>query len=187
VISKQEESDARAYAAAELEAAGIVLTEAERSSIEVADFGLSRLRETGLQLFVYVNADRYCAKELVLYPRQTCPEHRHPPIEGMPGKEETFRCRRGVVYVYAEGEPTAEPACSAPRGVYTVFHEVALRPGEQHTIPSGTLHWFQAGPDGAVVSEFSTASRDELDEFTDSEVERTTVVGAIDRRSSDVR
>ena len=40
----------------------------------------------------------------------------------------------------------------------------------QHTIPPGTLHWFQAGPEGAVVSEFSTTSRDELDEFTDENV-----------------
>ena len=46
----------------------------------------------------------------------------------------------------------------------------------QHTIAPGTLHWFQAGPEGAVVSEFSTASRDELDEFTDERVARTTVV-----------
>ena len=47
----------------------------------------------------------------------------------------------------------------------------------QHTIPPGTLHWFQAGPDGAVVSEFSSASRDQLDEFTDDRVARETVVG----------
>ena len=176
MISKQEERDARAYAAAQLEAAGVVLTDSDRASIEVADFGLSRLRETGLQLLVYVNTDRYCAKELVLYPRQTCPEHRHPPIEGLPGKEETFRCRRGVVYLYVEGKTTADPACTAPPGVYTVAHEIVLRPGEQYTISPGTRHWFQAGPDGAVVSEFSTASRDELDEFTDPAVERATMV-----------
>ncbi len=47
-------------------------------------------------MLVYVNTDRYCAKELVLYPGQTCPEHRHPPFDGTPGKEETFRCRRGL-------------------------------------------------------------------------------------------
>jgi D-lyxose ketol-isomerase len=51
-----------------------------------------------------------------------------------------------------------------------------LRPGEQHTIPPDTLHWFQAGDDGAVVSEFSTESRDELDVFTDPRIQRTTVV-----------
>src|SRR5690348_6939895 len=60
MITRQEEGEARAYAATQLEACGIVLTDAERASIEVADFGLSRLRTYGLQLLVYVNTDRYC-------------------------------------------------------------------------------------------------------------------------------
>jgi len=177
VISERELEDARRYAAERLAEAGVVLTEDERDSIEGADFGLSCLEESGLQLLVYVNTDRYCAKELVLRPGQTCPEHRHPPFAGTPGKEETFRCRSGLVYLYVEGEPTADPACSPPPGTYTVAHEIELRPGMQHTIPPGTLHWFQAGPEGAVVSEFSTASRDELDEFTDERVARETLVG----------
>jgi D-lyxose ketol-isomerase len=176
VISREEQRAAQAYAAEQLEAAGIVVADAERAAIEVADFGLSRLQETGLQLLVYVNAARHCAKELVLYPGQTCPEHRHPPFGGTPGKEETFRCRRGLVYLYVEGEPTPEPAGRPPAGVYTVSYEIVLRPGEQHTIPPNTRHWFRAGPEGAIVSEFSTASRDELDEFTDPDVRRQTIV-----------
>jgi len=44
---------------------------------------------------------------------------------------------------------------------------VRLYPGEQVTVPPDTRHWFQAGPSGAVVSEFSTRSRDELDVFSD--------------------
>jgi len=159
VISAQELRAAQAYAADRLAAAGIVLTGAERDAIEVADFGLSRLREFGLMLLVYVNTDRYCAKELVLYPDQTCPEHRHPPFEGTPGKEETFRCRSGSVRLRVAGE------------------ERVLAPGEQHTIPPDTLHSFQAGPAGAVVTEFSSASRDELDVFSDPDVRRQTVVG----------
>ena len=177
MIDDRERRDAQLYAADKLAEAGIVLTPEEREAIEVADFGLSRLDESGLQLLVYVNTDRYCAKELVLRPGQTCPEHRHPPFEGTPGKEETFRCRRGLVYLYVEGDPTPEPACTPPPGAYTVGHEIKLRPGMQYTIPPGTLHWFQAGSEGAVVSEFSTTSRDELDEFTDANVARATVVG----------
>ena len=177
MITRSEAVEAQRYAAARLAEAGVVLTDEERAAIEVADFGLSRLDETGLQLLVYVNTDRYCAKELVLRPGQTCPEHRHPPFDGTPGKEETFRCRLGLVYLYVEGEPTPDPACSPPPGAYTVRHEIELRPGMQHTIPPGTLHWFQAGPEGAVVSEFSTASRDELDEFTDERIARGTIVG----------
>ncbi len=155
MISRQEHEAAQAYAAQELEAAGVVLTPEERDAIEVADFGLGRLREIGLQLLVYVNTDRYCAKELVLYPGQTCPEHRHPPIGDEPGKEETFRCRRGLVHLHVEGHD-----------------EIVLRPGEQFTIPPDTLHWFQAGDQGAVVSEFSTRSRDEFDIFTDPDIRR---------------
>jgi D-lyxose ketol-isomerase len=176
VISEAERRAAQAYAVAALEAAGVVLTEAEREAVEVADFGLSRLDEVGLQLVVYVNTDRHCAKELVLRPGQTCPEHLHPPFGGMPGKEETFRCRRGEVYLYVEGEPTPDPRCRPPAGAYTVAHEIVLGEGDQHTIPAGTKHWFRAGPHGAIVSEFSTASRDELDVFTDPDVRRETVV-----------
>jgi D-lyxose ketol-isomerase len=176
MITRRELQEARQYTAEQLAEVGIALTVEERDAIEVADFGLSRLEETGLQLLVYVNTDRYCAKELVLRPRQTCPEHRHPPFDGTPGKEETFRCRSGLVYLYVEGEPTPRSACEPPPGAYTVQHEIELRPGEQHTIPPGTLHWFQAGSEGAVVTEFSSASRDELDEFTDERIARETVV-----------
>ena len=158
MITRAEQREAQAYAAEQLRAAGIALTAAERDAIEVADFGLSRLREVGLMLLVYVNTDRYCAKELVLYPGQTCPEHRHPPFGATPGKEETFRCRRGSVRLRVDGR------------------ELELAPGEQYTISPDTLHSFTAGPEGAVVSEFSSASRDELDVFTDPEVERATIV-----------
>jgi hypothetical protein len=51
---------------------------------------LGQLKETGLGVLLYVNAQRCCAKELVMRPRQTCPEHRHPNIGDSPGKEATF-------------------------------------------------------------------------------------------------
>lgn len=167
--------DARARAAALLAQAGIALTEQERANIEVADFGLADLERTGLEIVVYVNTDRYCAKELVLFPRQTCPQHRHPPVGGDPGKEETFRCRWGLVWLYVEGEPATEIQAYVPagsEGQYTVFHEIILRPGEQYTIPPNTLHWFQAADEGAIVSEFSSTSRDEYDVFTDPRIVR---------------
>ena len=179
MLTPDELSAARDRAAAVLAESGIVLTPDERANIEVADFGLSRLDEIGLQIVVYVNTERVCAKELVLFPRQTCPEHRHPPLEGSPGKEETFRCRSGVVYLYVEGVPTVNPACRPPAAgadAFTVWHEVELRPGQQHTISPNVLHWFQAGDEGAVVSEFSTMSVDELDVFTDARIGRATVI-----------
>jgi D-lyxose ketol-isomerase len=39
------------------------------------------------------------------------------------------------------------------------------------------LHWFRAGAEGAVVSEFSTSSTDEQDLFTDPRIGRFTKVG----------
>ena len=54
---------------------------------------------------------------------------------------------------------------------FTCMHEIELNPGEQYTIYPNTLHWFQAGPDGAVVSEFSTKSRDEYDIYTDKRID----------------
>jgi D-lyxose ketol-isomerase len=47
-----------------------------------------------------------------------------------------------------------------------------LGPGEQYTIPPDTLHSFEAGADGAILSEFSTTSRDALDVFTDPRIVR---------------
>jgi D-lyxose ketol-isomerase len=88
---------------------------------------------------------------------------------------ETFRCRWGQVYLYVPGDPSPSAKGAPPVGsepYYTVFHEIELNPGEQYTIPSNTLHWFQAGDEGAVVSEFSSTSRDEADVFTDPRIQR---------------
>lgn len=159
-----------------LQRVNIALTEEERSAIEVTDFGLNDIRNVGLELVVYENNDRYCAKELVLFPRQMCPQHRHPLVSGTnPGKRETFRCRWGEVYLYVEGEATPKPKAVVPerhRPHLSVWHEIVLRPGQQYTIEAGSLHWFQAGDEGAIVSEFSSTSLDETDVFTDPNIRR---------------
>jgi D-lyxose ketol-isomerase len=175
MLTKAQVAWARERALAMLDQAGIALTPAERGNIEVADLGLGELERTGLELVTYVNTDRYCAKEIVLLPRQTCPEHRHPPVAGGPGKMETFRCRWGTVFLYVPGEPAGKMNARIPAGSeehYTVFHEIELKPANQYTIPPDTLHWFQAGDAGAVVSEFSSTSRDESDTFTDPRIKR---------------
>jgi D-lyxose ketol-isomerase len=174
-MKRSEVDKARAQAVEMLDRAGIALTQQERGNIEVADFGLGELERTGLELVTYVNTDRYCAKELVLFPAQTCPEHRHPPVADAPGKMETFRCRLGRVWLYIEGDGTAQISGRVPAGsesYYTVFHEIELNPGEQYTIGPNNLHWFQAGEEGAIVSEFSSTSRDESDVFTDPRIRR---------------
>lgn len=155
--------------------ANIVLTKEEQERIEVADFALDDIYTIGLELITYVNTDRCCAKELVLFPGQTCPEHLHPQFGDYPGKEETFRVRYGVVYLYVDGEETNEIKAKLPENgkeYFTARKEIVLYPGEQYTLSPNTKHWFQAGEEGAVVSEFSTSSYDEKDIFTDIRIRR---------------
>lgn len=181
MISQKEYKGAQKRALKILKKAGSVLTKKEKENIEVADFGLGDIKKSGLEIITYVNTKRVCAKELILFPDQTCPEHFHPNINGELGKEETFRCRWGEVYLYAPGEKTKNPKARLPRNqekYYTVFQEIILKPGEQYTIYPNTKHWFQGGPNGAVVSEFSTRSRDEKDIFTDPNIKRTTKMKA---------
>ena len=175
MISKEQFEAARTKATEMLKSAGIAFTQKEFENFEIADMGLNDLQQIGLELITYENNDRYCAKELILFPYQTCPEHRHPEINGKPGKRETFRVRKGVVYLYVSGPATANIKAKIPKGYepyFTAFHEIVLNAGEQYTLEPNTLHWFQGGENGAIVSEFSSTSFDELDIFTDPNIKR---------------
>ncbi len=176
MLSKNKVNELQEKAIRFFDLANIVLSKEEKRSIEIADFGLDDIDRTGLQLVTYINTDRYCAKEMVLFPEQTCPEHRHPTRrDGEPGKQETFRCRYGKVYLYIEGDETVNRESNPPVGdekYYTVFKEIVLKPGEQYTIDPNSLHWFKAGNEGAVVSEFSSNSDDASDVFTDPRINR---------------
>lgn len=175
-MRREEVERLQAEAAEFLKKRDVVITEHERKSIEVADFGLNDIRNVGLEIVLYENNDRYCAKELVLLPRQMCPQHRHPRVtESNPGKQETFRCRWGEVYLYVEGNPTPNPKAivhEKHRKHLSVWREIVMKPGDQYTIKPNTLHWFQAGDEGAIVSEFSSTSIDEVDVFSDPNIKR---------------
>ena len=87
-----------------MKAAGIVITEEEAKRIEYCDYHLGEFDTIGTEILTYVNTDRVCAKEMMLTPYQICPEHLHPQLGDYQGKEETFRCRWGEVYLYVPGE-----------------------------------------------------------------------------------
>ena len=181
---KKAEMDALRHKAVEyFDKAGIVLTPQEKDAIEVTDYDLGRFEDIGLFLLTYFNTGRSSARELVLLPGQACPEHFHPPFEDAtganPGKEETFRCRMGTVYLYVDGEPTPNPQCAPPTfhpEHFRVRHEIVLNPGDQYTLKPGVKHWFRAGSEGAIVSEFSTRIKDEADVFTDPVLTRFSTV-----------
>ncbi|MFW5753086.1 MAG: D-lyxose/D-mannose family sugar isomerase, partial [Planctomycetota bacterium] len=177
-------AERQAEAAAIIRKGGNHLRDDEVEAIEIADFGLDRYHEIGLAILVYVNTDRCCAKELAMTPGMVCPEHTHPPIAGELGKEETFRVRAGECFLFLPGDDSPEARQEAlrhlpgdKRDTVTVFRCLHLRQGQQATLPPNTLHWFVAGPDGAVISEFSTASRDEADIFTDPAIQRVPTDG----------
>ena len=179
MIDKKQFEAARLKAIAYFDKAGIILTEEEKKSIEIADFGLSDLDRIGLEVLVYVNTTKVCAKELIMFPGQTCPEHIHPIKNGISGKEETFRCRWGKVYLYVSGEKNCTPKTDDlenHKEYLKVAHEIVLNPGEQYTLFPDTWHWFRAGNEGAVVSEFSTTSTDDQDLFTDPRINRFTKI-----------
>lgn len=179
MITRSEQELARKRAAEILAKAGLAVRQDEIDQMEVADFGLGELQQSGAQIVTLVDTEKIAAKLLVLLPNQTEPEHKHPPLGDYPGKEETIRCEWGELYLYSPGEPTPNPKghpTEHRRHTYTVWHESVLRPGDQITFRPNVPHWFQAGPEGAVIWSFSTKAIDVEDVFTDPDVQRETVV-----------
>jgi len=156
--------------------AGIRLTDEEKTRIEVADFGLGNPECEGAQIFTFVQTNRYAAKVIALLPGQILPEHWHPPVGDDPGKQETVRVAWGTLFLVGEGHGTLTRG-TIPAGkeaVYTLRHEEVLGPAGSRTFHPGEKHWFQAGPEGAVVYSFSSVVRDVLDGFTDPAIGRIT-------------
>jgi D-lyxose ketol-isomerase len=154
----------------------IFFTDKEFDNMEITDLGLNDFYRIGISIIVYVNTERICAKELILTPYQICPQHLHPDIDNNPGKEETFRCRWGEVYLYVPGTETRNIRGKIPeiyKSEFNVFNEIILKPGDQYTLKPNTWHWFQGGKQGAVMSEFSTHSYDVGDIFYDNKIKRT--------------
>jgi D-lyxose ketol-isomerase len=179
VISRTQVDLARKRAARILADAGLHVKQHEIDGMEIVDFGLSELEQSGVQIVSLVDTDQLAVKLLVLFPHQTEPEHRHPRLGEYAGKEETIRCEWGELYLYGPGEPTQHPKGHPPahrRATYTVWHEYVLHPGDQVTFSPDTPHWFQAGPEGVVIWSFSTKAVDVQDLFTDPNVVRSTSI-----------
>ena len=179
MITRSEYEAAQRRATDILRRTGISLHEDEFARISVADFGLGELSTSGAQILTLLDTDEVAVKLIVLFPGQTLPEHRHPPLGDYPGKAETLRCEWGKAYLYVPGAPTPEPRAEVPphrRDTYTVWNAEVLNPGAQVTLPPNQRHWFQGGPRGAVVWSFSSRAADTEDIFTDPDVERETVV-----------
>ena len=181
MITRKEWQQTRHWAWGLVQGAGIPVRDAEFDKMEVADLGLSELPITGLQILTLVSTEWVGAKLLIMRPNQFFPQHRHPPspTESYPGKQEVFRGQWGETCLYMPGEPTPIPKATPPphrRPHCTVWHEHVLGPGDQVVSPPNTWHWFQAGPEGAIIWSFSSKVTDAQDEFTDPQVVRQTII-----------
>jgi len=179
MIPKKEYIKYKNWALEYFDKSHLVIREDEKEKVEVADFGLSDLENFCIMTLTFFNTERISAKVIVVPPRRICPEHWHPPVGNDPGKEEIMRLRWGTLYLYVEGEPTLYPKAILPeyrRKYFTVWHEIVMRPGDQYYFKPGIKHWFQAGDEGAVIDDYSTCSRDALDQFTDPDIVRIPVI-----------
>ncbi|NMH88359.1 D-lyxose/D-mannose family sugar isomerase [Flavivirga algicola] len=161
-----------------IEAAGLLLTPEDKKKITAADFGLSNLKKEGIQILTMFQTNRIAGKILVLLPYQTEPEHWHPTVGNDPGKEEVIRAISGDLYFYIPGKDNMKEGfiVEGKEACYTMRNEVVMKPGDQLELPAGTKHWFQAGEKGAVMYSFSTTVTDLMDQFTDSNIVRETVI-----------
>ncbi len=183
MITPRQYQDARRRAVEMIRKTAVAVRTEELDNVRVLDFGLSEFEQIGLQIFRLVNSPTLTVKLLVLLPNQICPQHRHIPFDGSPGKEETFRCEWGEAYIMFPGDPTGEPRAHVPehrRQYFTSWCETVLHPGEQITSPPDTPHWFQAGPEGAVVWTYETKSADGADVFADPDANEKTARIAAD-------
>ncbi len=83
------------------------------------------------------------------------------------------------IYLYVPGEPIPDPKARIPEGEkenFTVWHEVILKPGNQHIIPPRMVRWFQAGEEGAAIDDYSSKARDLQNGFTNATVGRATEI-----------
>ena len=179
MITKREQQQAVDYAWELIRSTGLALCHEEKAKIEVADLGLGELEQSGLMILTLQATRDLAIKLIALYPWQACPQHKHPVVGDYPGKEETFRGLWGEAYLYVPGEATPDPKARLPEHRaphYTAWREVVLKPGVQHYSPPNEWHWFQAGPEGAVIWSWSSRPSDYQDDFIDPQVSRRTVV-----------
>jgi len=161
-----------------IDEAGILLTPEDRKKMTAADFGLSNIKIEGIQILTMFETDRIAGKILVLLPNQTEPEHWHPTVGEDPGKEEIIRAISGDLYFYIVGKDNMQHGIivDGKSDCYTMRNEVVLKPGEQLVLPAGSKHWFQAGKKGAVMYSFSSKVTDLLDQFSDPDIVRETII-----------
>ncbi len=165
----------RAYLAL-LKRHGYPVNAAIKAKIWVTDFALGRFAEVGLGGIVWHGDEQhnYSGLDAFLLPGQIIPEHWHVKLGKIPAKMEAWLVRSGVIYAYAEGAPTRKMKAklsAVDATNVTSKCERVLRVGEIASLSRPLeKHWMQAGPQGAIFTEFSTFHSGAAVRFTDAKV-----------------
>ena len=154
-MTAEQQTKVMQQAANLIQKSGLVLSAHEWSQLAINDMGLGDIVSEGFAFVDILRSSKIRITVLVLLPNQTRPQHRHPPYESEPGKEETLRVLYGHTKVFVEGEASENVRIPAGKDqYYTAKKEIALNTGEQYTVAPGIKHWFQAGPQGSVNMTF---------------------------------
>lgn len=155
---------------------GYPVNAAIKGKLWVTDFALGRFADVGLGVIVWHGDEKhnYSGLDAFLLPGQMIPEHWHVKLGKIPAKMEAWLVRSGEIYAYAEGTPTAKMKAKlteADRANITAKCERVLRVGEIASLSRPLeKHWMQAGPQGAIFTEFSTFHSGAAVRFTDAKI-----------------
>jgi len=134
----------------------------EDDGMWIMDFGLGDFVNVGMAGIFWLNRQDwgYFGHEIYLLPGQMIPEHCHVPTDKGPAKMESWQPRKGMIYTFGEGEPTADLLCKIPesqRDLVKSKHGQPLEIDEiGHLNRLEAFHFMVAGPEGALVTEYGT-------------------------------
>jgi len=155
---------------------GYPIFDGMREKLWVSDYGLGKFTELGLGAYGFINDIKggYLGQDMFLLPNQMLPEHYHLKTEKAAPKMEGWHVRNGLSYTYGEGEKNISSHIKIPEfevAYVSVYHEVALGPGQTAVLNRETSrHWQFGGPEGAIISEYGTYHDNEAVRHSDPNI-----------------
>lgn len=141
---------------------GYPISDKLKKEMWVLDFGLGDFAEVGMAGIFWLNRQDYgyFGHEIYLLPGQMIAEHAHVSTSKGPAKMESWHPRRGMIYTFGEGEPTAEFIEKIPASQRKLVKSRHCKPlGIDDLADLNRLeawHFMVAGPEGALVTEYGT-------------------------------
>jgi D-lyxose ketol-isomerase len=142
----------------------------------VADFNLKKFPEAGMAgIFWVINMEHnYTGVDMFLLPGQSIPEHWHVSTDNAGAKFESSHVRYGSIILFTEGNEipgVEERIPSFQKDVVKARKEKILLAGDVGSAEKeGEKHWFMAGPEGAIITEYATAHDGAGVRFSDSSI-----------------